>query len=219
MFTGIIETTGRITHIQPVSEGIRLSIACSLRDYQIGESIAVNGICLTVTTARGAEFEADASSETLARTNLGALKPGSLVNLERALRLGDRLGGHWVSGHVDGTGIITRIDKHGGAKALVVETTCDLLKYIVPKGSVTLDGASLTVNEVSDKGFGVMLIPHTQATLFDGFATIGRTVNIEVDILGKYIEKLLSCKDTKDSDIPVASTGMTLEKLQNAGFI
>ena len=182
MFTGIIETTGRITHIQPISEGVRLSIACNLRDYQIGESIAVNGICLTVTSSKTGEFTADASSETLSRTNLGALTTGSLVNLERALRLGDRLGGHWVSGHIDGTGKIIRIDNHGAAKAITVETSSDLLKYIVEKGSITLDGASLTVNRVTDKSFDVMLIPHTQATLFDGFAQVGRMMNIEVDI-------------------------------------
>lgn len=219
MFTGIIETTGRITHIQPISEGVRLSIACHLRDYQIGESIAVNGICLTVTTSKTGEFTADASSETLARTNLGTLNTGIHVNLERALRLGDRLGGHWVSGHIDGTGKIIRIDNHGAAKSITVETTPDLLKYIVEKGSITLDGASLTVNHVTSKDFDVMLIPHTQATLFDGFAQVGRMMNIEVDILGKYVEKLLACKDTETSDINRKTTGLTMDKLHEAGFI
>ena len=219
MFTGIIETTGRITHIQPISEGVRLTIACNLRDYQIGESIAVNGICLTVTSSKTGEFTADASSETLSRTNLGALTTGSLVNLERALRLGDRLGGHWVLGHIDGTGKIIRIDNHGAAKAISVETSSDLLKYIVEKGSITLDGASLTINRVTDKSFDVMLIPHTQATLFEGFAQVGRIINIEVDILGKYVEKLLACKDTETSDINRKSTGLTMDKLHEAGFL
>ena len=219
MFTGIIETTGRITHIQPISEGVRLTIACNLRDYKLGESIAVNGICLTVTASKAGEFSADASSETLARTNLGALTTGSLVNLERALRLGDRLGGHWVSGHIDGTGKIIRIDNHGAAKAITVETTQELLKYIVEKGSIALDGASLTVNRVTSKSFDVMLIPHTQASLFEGFAQVGRIMNIEVDILGKYIEKLLTCKDIETSDINQQTTGLTMNRLHEAGFI
>ena len=126
MFTGIIETTGRIDRIQPKDEGVRLTISCNLTNYQLGESIAVNGICLTVTTAGNGNFETDASSETLSRTNLGQLKPGSFVNLERALRLGDRLGGHWVCGHIDGTGKITRISQHGSSKAISIETTPNL---------------------------------------------------------------------------------------------
>ena len=217
MFTGIIETTGTITHQMPISEGIRLSIACNMHDYQLGESIAVNGICLTVVSFKSGEFSAEASSETLARTNLGQLNIGSHVNLERALRLGDRLGGHWVSGHIDGTGKIARIDNHGAAKAIVVEANAGLLRYIVEKGSVTLDGASLTVNRVDNKEFEVMLIPHTQDMLFEGFVTVGRTLNIEVDILGKYVEKLLSCNDANQSDIKT-SASLTLEKLREAGF-
>ncbi len=218
MFTGIIETTGRITDLLNTDEGIRLTIACGLRDYQIGESIAVNGICLTVVAFSGMKFQADASSETLQRTTLGRLNIGSQVNLERALRLGDRLGGHWVSGHIDGTGTLARIDKHGDAKAIVVETEPRLLRYIVEKGSVALDGASLTVNRVNDKEFEVMLIPHTQEVLFEGFDTVGRRINIEVDILGKYVEKLLACHDASQSDIKPASS-LTLEKLREAGFV
>ena len=217
MFTGIIETTGTITHQMPMAEGVRLTIACNMRDYQMGESIAVNGICLTVVSFKSGEFSAEASSETLARTNLGQLKVGSQVNLERALRLGDRLGGHWVAGHIDGTGKLARIDNHGAAKAIVVEADACLLKYIVEKGSVTLDGASLTVNRVDDKEFEVMLIPHTQAVLFEGFAVVGRSINIEVDILGKYVEKLLSCNDANQSDIK-PSNSLTLEKLRENGF-
>ena len=217
MFTGIIETTGRITDLHHLEEGVRLTIACGLSDYQLGESIAVNGICLTVVGFHGMKFEADASSETLERTTLGRLDIGSQVNLERALRLGDRLGGHWVAGHIDGTGKIVRIEEHGAAKALVVEADSQLLRYIVEKGSVALDGASLTVNRVNDKEFEVMLIPHTLAVLFEGFDIVGRMLNIEVDILGKYVEKLLACHDKAQSDIkPQAS--LTLEKLREAGF-
>ena len=217
MFTGIIETTGRITQLHHREEGVRLTIACGLRDYQLGESIAVNGICLTVVAFRGMEFEADVSIETLERTNLERINVGCQVNLERALRLCDRLGGHWVSGHIDGTGKITRIDNHGAAKALVIEADAKLLRYIVEKGSIALDGASLTVNRVGNKEFEVMLIPHTQDMLFEGFDTVGRMLNIEVDILGKYVEKLLSCNDANQSDIKT-SASLTLEKLREAGF-
>ncbi len=218
MFTGLIETTGRIQRIEPVQEGVRLSISSTLKDYVMGESIAVNGICLTVVAFAHDAFTAEASAETLARTNLGQLHAGSRVNLERALRLGDRLGGHWVSGHIDGTGKIVRITPHGSAKAVTVETAPELLRYIVEKGSVALDGASLTVNRVDGKSFDIMLIPHTQAVLKDDFAAVGRTVNIEVDILGKYVEKLLACHNASQSDIKPASASLTMESLRNAGF-
>ncbi len=217
MFTGLIETTGRIQQIQPTQEGVRLSIACNLKDYQLGESIAVNGICLTVVSFSRDVFSAEASSETLARTNLGQLQPASEVHLERALRVGDRLGGHWVSGHIDGTGKIIRIIPHGSSKAIAIEATPELLHYIVEKGSVALDGASLTVNHVDDKSFEIMLIPHSQSVLAKDFATVGRVINIEVDILGKYIEKLL-CHDMKQSDIEPPPSTLTLDKLRDAGF-
>lgn len=219
MFTGLVETTGKIQQILPAQEGVRLTITSSLRDYQMGESIAVNGICLTVVAYTHDTFSAEASSETLQRTNLGNLQPASEVHLERALRLGDRLGGHWVSGHVDGTGKIVRIVPHGSSKAVTIEAAPELLRYIVEKGSITLDGASLTVNKVDDKSFEIMLIPHTQAVLAHDFATVGRTINIETDILGKYVEKLLACNNTKQSAIEAAPESITLEKLRGAGFI
>ena len=219
MFTGLIETTGTVRRIVPAQEGVRLGIACNLRDYTLGESIAVNGICLTVVAFDGSTFDAEASSETLTRTNLGALKPGSTVHLERALRLGDRLGGHWVTGHVDGTGKVTRITPHGSSKAVTIETEPHILRYIVEKGSVALDGASLTVNRVTSHAFEVMLIPHTQTVLAPGFVTVGHIINIEVDILGKYVEKLLACNDGKQSAIEHEPSSLTLEKLRNAGFM
>ena len=218
MFTGIIETIGIIKQIQPISEGARLTIGCNMQQYEMGESIAVNGICLTVVMFGEGWFRAEASSETLARTNLGALRVGSMVNLERALRLGDRLGGHWVAGHVDGTGTIASIEQHGIGKSVYVEANAGLLKYVVEKGSVTLDGASLTINRVDTKGFDVMLIPHTQHVLFEGFATVGRKVNIEVDILGKYVEKLLACKDVQGNDIEAPKPALTLDRLRENGF-
>lgn len=218
MFTGLIETTGKIHRIQPASEGVRLTVGCSLKDYKMGESIAVNGICLTVVEFTQDTFSADASSETLKRTNLGNLRPDSEVHLERALRLGDRLGGHWVSGHVDGTGKIAKVVPHGASKAVTIEAAPELLRYIVEKGSITLDGASLTVNKVDTKSFEIMVIPHTQAVLARDFTTIGRIVNIETDILGKYVEKLLSCNKTEHSGIEAAPSSLTVQKLRDAGF-
>ena len=218
MFTGIIETTGRIQKVQPISEGVSLMISCGLHSYQLGESIAVNGICLTVVSFGEGWFCAEASSETLSRTNLGGLRVGSEVNLERALRLGDRLGGHWVSGHVDGTGTVAAIVQHGVSKAVRIEAAGDILRYVVEKGSVTLDGASLTVNRVSERDFEVMLIPHTQQVLFSGFAAVGRKVNIEVDILGKYVEKLLACKDVPGNDINTGKPSLSFDRLRENGF-
>lgn len=218
MFTGLIETTGRIHRIEPVQEGVRLAVFSSLKDYQMGESIAVNGICLTVVDFTYDTFSAEASTETLNRTNLGHLRVGSRVHLERALRLGDRLGGHWVSGHIDGTGKIVRIMPHGASKAVTIEASKEILRYIVEKGSVALDGASLTVNRVDENSFDVMLIPHTQSVLSEEFAMVGRIINVEVDILGKYIEKLLACHNADQSDISQRPSPLTLESLRNAGF-
>ena len=219
MFTGLIETTGTIRRITPVHEGLRLTIACNLRDYVIGESIAVNGICLTVVAFDGNGFEADASSETVARTNLATLRSGNAVHLERALRMGDRLGGHWVTGHIDGTGRIARVTTHGSALCLTIETDAQILRYIVQKGSVALDGASLTVNTVTNRDFSIMMIPHTQTVLNPEFSRVGHIVNIETDILGKYVEKLLACNNTKQSVIERPNSSLTVDKLRDAGFM
>lgn len=218
MFTGLVETTGRVIQIQPQGMGVRLVIGCGLRDYVMGESIAVNGICLTVVEFREGQFGVDASSETLSRTNLGALRPGSSVHLERALRVGDRLGGHWVLGHVDGTGRVVRVVPSGSSRAVTIEASAGILKYIVEKGSVALDGASLTVNRVSAGSFEIMLIPHTQSVLSGDFLSVGHVVNIEVDILGKYVEKLLACHGVKQSDIEPQTSSLTLDRLREAGF-
>lgn len=218
MFTGLVETTGRVIHIQPQGMGVRLVIGCDLKDYVMGESIAVNGICLTVVEFRDGQFGVDASSETLARTNLGMLKPGGVVHLERALRVGDRLGGHWVLGHVDGTGRVVRVVPSGSSRAVTIEAAPAILKYVVEKGSVALDGASLTVNRVTATTFEIMIIPHTQTVLSGDFLTVGHVVNIEVDVLGKYVEKLLACQGVKQSDIEPQPSSLTLEKLREAGF-
>lgn len=219
MFTGLIETTGLLVRLQPMSEGVRLAISSSVSDYVLGESIAVNGICLTVVSFSGDTFCVESSSETLARTNLGKLRVGSQVHLERALRLGDRLGGHWVSGHIDGTGTLVRVTPHGDSKALTFQAPAEILRYIVEKGSVALDGVSLTVNRVDAQSFEVMLIPHSQSVLAEAFVQVDHVVNIEVDILGKYVEKLLACHGAKQSAIEGAPAAISLETLRDAGFL
>lgn len=189
MFTGIIEEIGIIKQ-----SGTPLIISCSkiLEDIHIGDSIAVNGICLTVTEYNNSSITLDVMNETFYRTNLRNLKIGSRVNLERAMAANGRFGGHIVSGHVDGTGIINAINKDGISIWYTISANKDILKYIVEKGSVTLDGISLTVAYVDDKCFKVSVIPHTQqvTTLLD--KKVGDSIDIENDILGKYIEKLIS---------------------------
>lgn len=218
MFTGLIEAIGTIIERQSKSHGQRLKIAAPFDDLQMGESIAVNGVCLTVTAFDKGYFCADLSSESLAKCNLGSQNTGRQVNLERALRLGDRLGGHWVSGHIDGLGKIISATPSGDAIAVRVAVPDNLMKYIVPKGSITLDGASLTVNTTDAAGFDFMLIPHSQKSLHQLFAKAGHEINIEVDILGKYIEKLLSCTEAKSSAISPTSDALQ-EKLRSAGFM
>ncbi len=189
MFTGIIEEIGIIKQ-----SGTPLIISCSkiLEDIHIGDSIAVNGICLTVTEYNNSSITLDVMNETFYRTNLKNLKIDSRVNLERAMAANGRFGGHIVSGHVDGTGIINAINKDGISIWYTISANKDILKYIVEKGSVTLDGISLTVAYVDDKCFKVSVIPHTQqvTTLLD--KKVGDSIDIENDILGKYIEKLIS---------------------------
>ncbi len=189
MFTGIIEEIGIIKQ-----SGTPLIISCSkiLEDIHIGDSIAVNGICLTVTEYNNSSITLDVMNETFYRTNLKNLKIDSRVNLERAMAANGRFGGHIVSGHVDGTGIINAINKDGISIWYTISANKDILKYIVEKGSVTLDGISLTVAYEDDKCFKVSVIPHTQqvTTLLD--KKVGDSIDIENDILGKYIEKLIS---------------------------
>lgn len=192
MFTGIIEELGTVQAIIKGVHSAKLRVLAPLAvsDAKLGDSIAVNGICLTVTACDSATFTAEAMAETLDKTNLGDLKPGAKVNLERALRLSDRLGGHIVSGHVDGTGIITRQTRQD--IAIVTEISCPghLVKYMAPKGSVAIDGISLTIKEVEEQSFTVSLIPHTRGVTTLGLKKAGDKVNLEVDIIAKYLEKL-----------------------------
>ncbi|AEV67800.1 riboflavin synthase [Acetivibrio clariflavus] len=207
MFTGIVEEIGIVRRIVFGSKSIKLSIQCSkiMDDVKLGDSIAVNGICLTVVDRKSDEFTADVMPETMRKTGLGELKVGFVVNLERALRLSDRLGGHIVSGHIDGTGVIMDRVREDNAIWLTIEAGRDILKYIVMKGSVALDGTSLTVAYVDDKCFKVSLIPHTASITTLGSKEVGSRVNIECDMLGKYVEKLLlvnvSEQNSKSKDI------------------
>lgn len=193
MFTGIIQAVGRIASREPRGGDARLVIdagALDLGDVAIGDSIAVAGVCLTVVAIDGTRWSADVSAETLARTTLGHLAIGAGVNLEKALRLADRLGGHLVSGHVDGVGSVVGVGDDGASQRWRFRLPRALARYVAVKGSVCIDGTSLTVNEVGDDDFGVTLIPHTLAMTTFGARTAGDAVNIEVDLMARYAERL-----------------------------
>ena len=212
MFTGIIEEVGQVARIG----GGSLVVNCSkvIEDVHLGDSIAVNGVCLTVTHFDRSGFTADVMPETVRRTSLAELKKGSPVNLERALTLASRLGGHIVSGHIDGTGEIVKFADEGNAILMTVSADSSLLRYIVEKGSVALDGISLTVAQVTDSDFTVSLIPHTREVTNLGSKKTGSPINIETDVLGKYVEKML-----KGSNAPAkAQSNMTLDFLRENGF-
>ena len=193
MFTGIVEEIGTLKSVQKGrhSAVLRIQAKKILEDVHIGDSIAVNGICLTVTEFSANEFAADVMHETMSRTNLGQLRQGSPVNLERAMAANGRFGGHIVSGHVDGTGTIASITRDDNAIWYTISAAPAILRYIVEKGSITIDGTSLTVARVSDKDFAISAIPHTVAVTILGQKKVGDQVNLENDILGKYVEKLL----------------------------
>ena len=190
-----------------------------LEDVALGDSIAVNGICLTVTHFDAAHFTADVMPETVRRTSLAELKRGSRVNLERALTLRSRLGGHIVSGHIDGAGTIAAMQEEGNAILLTVRASDDVLRYVVEKGSVALDGISLTVARVSAADFTVSLIPHTREITNLREKRMGSRLNIETDILGKYVEKLFPGAHTRgESDAPKSAGGLTMDFLRQQGF-
>jgi riboflavin synthase len=195
MFTGIVEDVGQITRVEPLpsERARRLTVRAPLLDEEqpLGASLAVDGVCLTVTAWRRGEVELVAAPETLERTTLGTLDEGARVNLERPLRLGDRLGGHLVAGHVDGVGRIAAVAARAEAVDVTVECASELLRYVIEKGSITIDGISLTVNRVDGRGFAVSLIPHTQTATTLAHKGIGGAVNLEVDLIGKYVEKLV----------------------------
>ena len=190
MFTGIIEELGTIKGVRKQSEGIRLSITAKviMDGMKTGDSIAVNGACLTVTEFDRYSLTADVSGETVNRTNIGKLRVGDKVNLERPMRLSDRLGGHLVSGHVDAVGLIRGMIKKGDVSVFTFEAPKEISKYLISKGSVAVDGISLTVNDITGNTFSVTVIPHTVKMTTIGFKKIGDIVNLEADMIGKYIE-------------------------------
>lgn len=217
MFTGIIEAIGEVRELKPSGGDVRLRIATGrldLGDVVLGDSIAVNGVCLTAVELPGDGFVADVSRETLSLTSLGQLKPGSRVNLEKALTLATRLGGHLVSGHVDGLGRV--VERHDDARSVrfTIEAPDDLARYIAHKGSITVDGTSLTVNAVSGKQFGLNIVPHTlQETIMDGYVA-GSRVNLEVDLVARYLERLL----LGDRAAHAESGSIDMAMLARAGF-
>ncbi|EPS53016.1 riboflavin synthase subunit alpha [Clostridium botulinum A1 str. CFSAN002368] len=199
LFTGIVEEVGRILKIEEGKDFLHISIEGSkvLNPLNIGESVAVNGVCLTVTSFNSNSFTADVMTETLNKSSLGTLSKGSLVNLERAVTLNKPLGGHIVSGHIDGTGEIINMKKEGIATLLEIKAKENLLKYMIPKGSVALDGVSLTLVDIKGKSFTVSLIPHTIEETILVNKNIGDIINIECDVLGKYIYKFMYLKKKK----------------------
>ena len=217
MFTGIIEEVGTLERLAGGEIAIRAKRV--LEDVALGDSIAVNGICLTVTHFDAAHFTADVMPETVRRTSLAELRHGSRVNLERALTLKSRLGGHIVSGHIDGVGTIAAMQEEGNAILLTVRADAGLLRYIVEKGSVALDGISLTVARAGAADFTVSLIPHTREITNLREKRMGSRLNIETDILGKYVEKLFPGAHTKgDSDAPKSAGKITMDFLRQQGF-
>ena len=211
MFTGIIEELGRVvaTGLNRASGRLQLAADRVLDDCRIGDSIAVNGVCLTVTAIRQPVIDFDVSAETLRRSNLGRLKPGALVNLERALPADGRFGGHIVSGHIDATGSFNRRRQEGNAEILSFTAPPAVSRYLIEKGSIAIDGISLTIAELSGHDFSVAAIPHTLAVTTLGRLKPGAEVNLEVDLIAKYVEKLLGKAD---------HGGLDLTTLKKHGF-
>jgi len=215
MFTGIIEAVGRIKNIEPVGGDMRLQVAVGsldMSDVQLGDSIAVNGVCLTAIEFDASSFVADVSNETITLTSLKDLAAGSEVNLEKALLPTTRLGGHLVSGHVDGLGEVLSIKEESRSIQIIVKAPENIKHYIAMKGSICMDGTSLTVNKISNADFEINIVPHTQQqTIIKNYHS-GTKVNLEVDLIARYLERLLTKEGT-------SSGGITLDTLVKAGFV
>jgi len=199
MFTGIIEEKGKIKEIQKINEqSIRMIISATtvLEDVKIGDSIAINGICLTVTNFTPEEFQVDVMPETVKATSLNSLQPGSGLNLERAMSVDDRFGGHFVSGHIDGVGTIIKREKAENAVYYDIKTAGDSLELLMQKGTITVDGISLTIFNVHENVFTISLIPHTSIVTVLGDKTVGDVVNLEYDMLGKYVQNILDVRSS-----------------------
>ncbi|MCR5603508.1 MAG: riboflavin synthase [Lachnospiraceae bacterium] len=215
MFTGIIEELGTIRDLRTAGSSGQIMIGAGkvLEGTEIGDSIAVNGVCLTVTQISSDGFTADVMPETMRRTSLSIVGRGDKVNLERAMAVDGRFGGHIVSGHIDGTGQIRDFKKEGNAVWVTITAGCDILKFIVEKGSIAIDGISLTVAEVTDSYFRVSVIPHTGSETTLLLKHVGDPVNLETDIVGKYVAKLLEVKTEIPSD-NTGSAGITMDMLR-----
>jgi riboflavin synthase len=217
MFTGIIEEMGAVTSLQKTLAGTRMTILASTvtGDLKIGDSVSVNGTCLTVVSKDERDFSVEVSPETLLVTTLGQLTAGAPVNLERAMKLNERIGGHLVAGHVDGVGTIRGRRLEGNAIFFTIEAPQEILRYSVVKGSVTVDGISLTINEVTDRSFSVAIIPHTAKVTTLGLKQVNDTVNLESDLIGKYVERLLQ----ERSQLPKTTPIIDKDYLQKRGLI
>lgn len=220
MFTGIVEELGKVRSLTRGPKSARLVVEARrvLEDVHLGDSIAVNGVCLTVTDFSSSAFGVDVMSETLNRSSLGGLTPGEAVNLERALRLSDRLGGHLVSGHIDGVGTIIRDSQEDLARILEISAPPQVLRYTIEKGSIAVDGTSLTVVSVGERSFTVSLIPHTRGLTTLGHKKVGHTVNLEADLIGKYVERLMGVPGAPKAGEETRG-GLSLEFLMEKGFL
>lgn len=221
MFTGIIEGLGTIAKIRPSGQGKRLLIDADfpLDQTKIGDSVAVSGVCVTVIIIAGKRFEIDISPETLAKTTFGTAKIGDRVNIERALRLSDRIDGHLVSGHVDGIGIIKDKKTTGNAIIVVINVPEFLSRYMITKGSVAVDGISLTINNRSRDCFDVSIIPHTAKLTTIGLKKTGDYVNIETDMIGKYIENFIAEKPANNINKETGQSPVDMQLLAKTGFL
>ena len=217
MFTGIVEEMGAVTVVERTLAGTRVTLLAStiMSDLKIGDSVSVNGTCLTVVSREERSFVVEVSPETLSVTTLGQLGAGAPVNLERAMKLNERIGGHLVAGHVDGVGTIRSRHQEGNAIFFTIQAPGDVLKYCVVKGSITVDGISLTINDVTSEGFSVAIIPHTAKVTTLGLKQVNDSVNLESDLIGKYVERLLQ----ERSQLPTATPIIDKDYLQKRGLL
>ena len=218
MFTGLIEGVAKVVRLSPSGEAarLRLDLAALAEGVAVGDSVAVNGACLTATLATGPVVEFDVSAETMRVTTLGSLRASDEVNIERPLRVGDRLGGHFVLGHVDAVGAVAAIERAAGRVTLQVSAAPEVIACLVPKGSIAVDGISLTVADIGADRFSVAIIPHTLRSTTLHNRSAGDRVNIELDVIGKYVARLTA--GARGSAVPQTGTGLTEQFLQEHGF-
>lgn len=217
MFSGIVEEMGAVTVLRKTLAGARLTIlaATVMDDLKIGDSVSVNGICLTVVSRSERDFSVEVSPETLSVSTLGGFAVGMPVNLERAMKLNERIGGHLVAGHVDGVGVIRSRQQDSNAIVFTIGAPPEILRYCVAKGSITVDGISLTINAMTEQGFSVAIIPHTAKMTIVGLKQVNDTVNLESDLIGKYVERLLQ----ERGQLPKPTISIDTEYLQKRGLI